>query len=520
MNIHDINRQLLERNARARGLDPATVVSLAASPLVVNVPQVRQVYANPRHQQTGLAATADASQIHNMFSAADGGNPQELFAFYEEVMLGDSHMQGEFGKRKLALIGDTMSVLPKNKSAGATTAAAFIESQLEGCPTFLAACTHLLDSTLWPVSVVEKVFRPRAGGWFDLAELVPVSYQLLDFSTGTLRIKTTRDGMPQVETVEATPDRYIVHRGHLLSIPDHRGGPMRSLVWWWLLSTMDREWWGRFLERYGAPFLVGKYDTADDASRGILQSAFAYATKIGGLVVSRETSVELVQAAAGSTGEAYERFLTICQREKSKLIIGQTSSAESQPMGIGGGVSKLHGQVRGDIRQCDALMLGKTLKAGLFEQLLGINGMALPLPKLSWGGEDTEAQASLGELLSKLAQAGFGVTDEGLTIVSERLGIPLQRSTPPGAMPPPVTLGARTATLQPGDRISREGAADFARAFSGALAPVRRLIAESKDAGQLESALRSLYADWPEKRIAAVLEPALTAYAANGASLS
>lgn len=512
MDILKLNRLLLSRNSSAL---PERIIVRADAKLPP-VPQVRQVWMNPRQQQTGLAARADATMIHAMFDAADGGNPQELFAFYEEIMLGDSHLQAEFGKRKLSILGDPMTVLPKNKTAAAGTAAAFVEAQLEGCAGFTQACAHLLDATIWPVAVLEKVYRPRAGGGFDLAELVPVSHQLLDFSTGTLRIKLTRDGMPQTETVEADPRRYIIHRGHLLSIPDWRGGPLRSLVWWWLLSTMDREWWSRFLERYGSPFLVGKYDQADDASRGVLQSAFAYATKIGGLVVSRETSVELVQAAAGASGDAYEKFLSICQREKSKLVIGQTLSAESQPLGIGGGASGLHSQVRNDIRQFDALTLGKTLADGLFAQILEANGIAAPVPKLNWGGEDTDAQAALGELLSKLHTAGFDVTDEGLTIVSERLGLPLQRVA---AMPLPVTLGARGFTGKPAsgnDGIASKGAADLARAFSGALAPVRRAIDEAKDVGELEQTLRTLYADWPESRLAGVIEPALLAYAANG----
>lgn len=519
--IHDINRGLLARNASKRGLDPATVAALAGTPMVIQVPQVRQVWMDSRRQQTGLATVATVERIHAMFDAADSGHPQELFAFYEEVMLGDSHLQSEFGKRKLAILGDAMTVLPKNKSAGAKTAAAFVEAQLEGCVNFVQACAHLLDSTIWPVAVLEKVYRPRVGGGFDLAELVPVSHQLLDFSTGMLRIKQTREGMPQTETFEADPARYIVHRGHLLSIPDTRGGPLRSLVWWWLFSTMDREWWSRFLERYGAPFLVGKYDQADDASRGVLQSAFSYATKIGGLVVSRETEVELVQAAAGNSGDAYEKFLAICQREKSKLVIGQTLSAESQPLGIGDGASDLHGQVRNDIRQFDAFMLGKTLAGGLFAQLLECNGIVAPSPKLNWGGEDTEAQGALGELLTKLHSAGFDVTDEGLAIISERLGLPLQRLAP---MPAPVMLGARTpgkaAPARASERIASGGAAELARTFSGALSPVRRLVAEAGSAEALESALRTLYADWPEQRLANVIEPALLAFAANGATLS
>ena len=91
----------------------------------------------------------------------------------------------------------------------------------------------------------------------------------------------------------------------MLTTPDNRGGPMRSLVFWWLLSSMGRDWWARFLDKYGSPFLVGKYDQADDASRGVLERAFQWAVRVGGIVVSKQTEVEIIQASASQSGDAF-----------------------------------------------------------------------------------------------------------------------------------------------------------------------------------------------------------------------
>ena len=46
----------------------------------------------------------------------------------------------------------------------------------------------------------------------------------------------------------------------LTSVPDNWGGPMRSIIFWWLLGHMGRDWWARYLDKYGSPFVVGKYD--------------------------------------------------------------------------------------------------------------------------------------------------------------------------------------------------------------------------------------------------------------------
>ena len=111
---------------------------------------------------------------------------------------------------------------------------------------------------------------------------------------------------------------------------------MRSLVFWWFFGAMDRESWARFIDRYGSP--LGKYDQADDESRTVLERAFNQATKLFGVVISKETEVELMQASAAPTGEAFEKFHDIACREKSKLIVGQTGSQNTKSTGLGSGV--------------------------------------------------------------------------------------------------------------------------------------------------------------------------------------
>jgi phage gp29-like protein len=139
------------------------------------------------------------------------------------------------------------------------------------------------------------------------------------------------------------------------------------------------------------------------------------------LVVSKNTEVEIKQAASSQSGDAYEKFLTICQREKSKLIVGHSMISEAQPTGLGSGQDKGAEGVRQDIRQFDALMLGATLRQQLFGQLLWINGRRGRPPKVLWGSATEEAKTN-GALLSSLAQAGLTPTDEALGVLSERVG--------------------------------------------------------------------------------------------------
>jgi len=484
----------------------------------------------------------DADRMTIICRAAVYGNTRWLFAVYRDMVLTSAHLQTELAKRKLAVLGDVMRFQPiDKKNTDDVEAAQFCEQKINALSSrqvqaeesgrlimltsWRRACSHLLDSVLWPVSVIEKVFKPatdRAG--YDLQDLVPVPHYLLDFAQGYLRIQLCDDqGSPIGDFVDPDPSRYIVHRGHLLSAPDNFGGPMRSLVWLWLLSTMTLEWWGRFLDRFGSPFLVGKYDQTDTVGRTILENAFNLATRIGGLVVSNETEVEIKDAAAkGESG--YGTFVAHCQGEMSKLILGQTLSATAHGTGMGSGVAKLQSEVRDDFRKFDATMLGETLRDQLFVQLCEINGLPGSAPKSIWGQESPDELTATGTMLQALYQSGLEVDDPGIETLSERAGLPMRRRTPMAPAPTPFSaaLSALAATVPPADidQVASAGAVGLAQAFRGARAPLVRIIRESTSAADCESRLKEFTAHLDASRQAQILEEAMAAYAANGVATS
>jgi phage gp29-like protein len=402
-----------------------------------------------RSEPPSLAAHLDVERVFAVTAAAEAGHTRDLFTLYRDMILTDSHIQGEIGKRKLAVLGDRMTVHPWDKQTAADKAAAErIEQMIFDCASWKDACIHLLDGCLWPVALVEKVFAPDAGG-YRLSALVPVPHYLLDYSTGALRIADvdSASGTILSTTHEPDPNRYIIHRGHMLSVPDNFGGPMRSILYWWLLSAMSRDWWSRFLDRYGSPFIVGHYPMGDDKSRNILRAAFSLATKLGGLVVNDKTRVEIVQATAAASGDAYEKFIAICNREKSKLILGQTLSAEAQPTGLGSGVSAMQEGVRQDIRMWDATSLADTMRQQLFAQYLTINGIAANVPTLVWGSISVAEQKARAELLLALKNAGLQPTDDQIGLIGEEIGMNLERAAVVAAGPYPALSAFRAATL-------------------------------------------------------------------------
>jgi phage gp29-like protein len=474
-----------------------------------------------KSEPANIGPLLDVDTILNIFQESEQGDTERLFALYRDFVASDSHAQGEMLKRLSAPLLNPISISAEEDGNPTHDAAAdFLKLQVDACPNFNTALTWLMQGALWPCAVVEKVFKYVGGPYpYRLAGLVPVPYHLLDYKTGHLRIFEL-DTMGRKSSVShpADPDRYIVHRGHLLSSHDSWGGPLRSIIFWWFLSTQSRSWWARMLDRHGSPFLVGRFEPGDQTSQSILERAFALATKLGGLVVSNETKVEMMRAAESSASDAFEKFHALCNREKSKLIIGQTMSAEAQSTGIGSGNADAHEAVRSDLRKFDSAMLSATLRDQLFAQLLRLNYVQVPVPKVGFGSDEADAE-TFARMLAALSQAGYRVADASLAEISRRFGLEIERA--PAAPQFPGVAPFTAAAPQPRPpaspkSIMEDRAADLWRTLSVPRAEALRILRRSESYEQAVRDIKLLFARHDLTPLEADLEAALAASAAAG----
>lgn len=452
-----------------------SIKTFAAKILGIDLPTARRSQVALRSEPFNVGSDATAGKVQSVIRQAENGDTRQLFALYRDILVGDTHIQTEFSKRKLAVLGNAMNILPADKAKPEDVKAAEACRQMVAdCENWIDALTYILDSSLYPVSVGEKIFRPADAGTglrFTLSRIEPVNYAVLCFRQKVARkfpadpnIKFALDANAEVlpepweadlrfyptdqfgtiqynpeNSYAADPDRHFVHRGHLLvGIRDNWGGPFRSLTFWWLLGVLGREWFARFMERFGSPFIVGRTDSTNKEAVDFLTEALSLSTKIGGLVVDHETEIELKEAMLSGGADAYDKFLGICNREKSKVIVGQELSTTAQPTGMGSGTAKLQGNVRDDIEKFDQIKLGESVEKQLFKQFLRINGLQGAVPKVRWGGLSMDEAKATGELLMDLSSAGLEVTDESVPVVSERVGFELQRKAiapPTGAIP-------------------------------------------------------------------------------------
>jgi len=504
------------------------------------VPYGRTTSASVMGEPPAISHTMTVDRVLSAFRQAESGDTQELFSIYREIRIGHAHTQNLYNQRKLGALTKTLNVVPADEANPDDVIAAEAAKELtrvRGWST--VALNHLLNGHLYPLAVLEQCYRAapanKLGIRFIPEEWAIVPYHSLDWTTGLLQIWDLDPvtGMRLGTRAEPIPGRHIVHRGHLLTdIPDKWGGPMRAALFWWLFATMSRDWWVRFLDRMGIPLMVGKYDTSDTGSRDILRRAFAGATKLFGLVISKETDIDFHEVNTTGHGDAFKAIQEFANGELSKLILGQTMTVTAQSGGLGGAQASVQENVQGSIEAWDLTALAESVNRdiiGFFLRINGFNGRAV----LQVATDTTAELKARTEFLVAAHNAGLEPTDEGIKVLNKASGLPVQRAAQPAPVPAPAP-SAFSRLQEPSaaevlrrlglpsdeqlNRIAAAGAPDLAATFIGRYAPVRELIAASTSAADLEHRLHVHFADTPAAYLAPVLEDALTAFAATGAA--
>jgi len=449
-----------------------------------DVATTRQARISGLGQPQYLRNTLDVQRIQNALRSAERGDTWILFTLFRDMYASNSHLQAEWGKRKCVITGQPESLIPHSDSEDDKVACEVIRQMIDGCRNWFDGLNHLLDATLYPLATAEKIFEPvglaEAGQFkyklrYKLKEIAPVDPTLLCFKLpyvpgytakenpegqfnpddweAWLRFySTTPNGMPRysMQGIYApNPAHHIVHRSNLLSpmIPPNFGGHMRAIMFWDLLATQDRDWWGLLMQKYGMPIPVAHVNAQQLDTVAAMQQALALCTQLGGLVVDTKATVEWAQVAATDSSNAHKIFSEYCNQEISKIVIGQTLSATPKNTGMGSGMAGQAEEIREDLRKNDTMKLADTLERQLFRQMLDVNGYRGHTPVIRWGGMRSGEAATFSKMLAQNATAGLLPSKAGMKTVNESFGVEFELHKE--------LVKGKTTNSQPGDNDSR-----------------------------------------------------------------
>ena len=282
----------------------------------------------------------------------------------EEV---DTHYSGVLRARKRATTKLPLTVEPNGAQADIVTAV----DRLIQEPLVRKALRGMLDALGKGFSCTEIMWQSAASGW-EPRELKWRDPRFFSFAPEDLATVRLRTDLARPEPLP--PFKFLYHQPELKSGLPVRNGLARLCAWVWLYKHFTLRDWVAFLEVYGSPVRVGKYNRG--AMQEDVDTLKGEVKKLGreaAAVIPHDMTIEFLQVTnASGQGAVFEKAARYFDQALSKAVIGQTMTSES-----GGSLAqaKVHMEVAHDITEGDADDLAMTLS----EQLV------MPFVQLNWG---------------------------------------------------------------------------------------------------------------------------------------
>ena len=265
------------------------------------------------------------------------------------------------------------------------------------------------------------------------------------------------------------------------------------------------KFWVTLAEKYGMPFLLGKYRSgAPPAEQNDMLAKLAAMVRDAVAVIPQGGTVEVLNNQGAASADLHERLKTAMDAEMSKVIMGQTLTAEVSASGGSRAQGQVHEEILEDFRAADQKLVKTAMEeiAWLYGR---INAPGVPTPAFTWY-EEEEPQTEFAERDKTLQETGvrfrksyyvrrYRLQEDDFDLAVAVPAAPAEFAEPsPSPEADPVTHWAQRAMAQ----------ADG----SALLEAVRQALqsaADFEDAGRRLEALR----DWPLTDLAEALEQGL-----------
>lgn len=323
---------------------------------------VRQITSG--HPADGLEPVRLAAILRQ----AENQDATSYLELAEQMEEKDLHYAAVLGVRKRAIRALELRVDPGDDTDEAEEAAGIVRQTLDTAAV-KSDLIDMLDAIGKGYSVTEIIWD-YDGAW-KVVGLEAIDPRWFEFDQVTGRQLLLRDnaGLQPLR-----PYKFIVHRARAKSGLPIRSGLARLASWAYLFKNFNIRDWAIFIEAYGHPLRLGKYDThaTPEERRELLKAVRQIGVDMAA-IVPKSMEVEIVAGSITGAHELYEKNARYWDEQISKGVLGQVATTDA----ISGGhaVGKIHEEVRNDIRDADAEQLAATL----------MRDVAFPLTKLYFG---------------------------------------------------------------------------------------------------------------------------------------
>lgn len=339
-------------------------------------------------------------------ASGESDNTQDYLTLAEEMEERDTHYRSVLNTRKQQILGLPIVINSVNEDKTADKIKSFVESIVEK-PKFKKMLFDLLDGLGKGYSVVEVVYMIQ-NGYMLPKEYIHRKPQWFVFDEEQDQLLLREDDK---SNIAMNPLKGIVHIPQLKTGLPVRGGLARAVATMFLLKNYGVKDWANFLEVYGMPFRVGKYEAgASEEDITKLMQAVADIGLDGAAVIPSAMDIEFINGAQGSNSDMYHNYLKYIDSQVSKVVLGQTMTTDD---GSSRSQSEVHNEVRDDIKRADSLDLAESINNWL-QILIDYNfGIQQEYPTIEFNTSKEEDRSSLADIVVKAASVGipFSVSD-------------------------------------------------------------------------------------------------------------
>ncbi|GAB6394603.1 MAG: hypothetical protein MdMp024_0915 [Bacteroidales bacterium] len=235
----------------------------------------------------------------------------KLYDLYTTALL-DTHLTSVLAKRKADVLSRKIEFTREGKTDEKM-------AELIASPWFSKFLSDVLDTPWWGFSLFQ--FFTEKDGWMAY-QLVPRKHvdpirELITKRQGDI------EGIPWAEY----PD--------LLPVGEKRdlGNLMKGLPWA-LYKTGAAGDWAQYAELFGQPIREYVYNGAIEEERlRVLKDAQEDTGGSATYIHSSDSTMNILSQGMNGNGELYEKFVSVCNAEISKLVLGNTLTTEQGQKG-------------------------------------------------------------------------------------------------------------------------------------------------------------------------------------------
>lgn len=322
-------------------------------------------------------------------------------AIYEQV-LSDSEVKATFSQRQLAVTQCEWEVEAGGDKRIDRQAADYLREQLHGIG-WDNVTTKMLFGVFYGYGVAEIVYKID-GARVGLQAIKVRNRSRFRFGKeGDLRLLTYGN---MLEGIPA-PAPYF---WNFCCGADHDDEPYglglaHWLYWPVLFKRNGLKFWLIFLEKFGMPTAVGKYDAeADGGERTKLLQAVRAIQTDSGIIMPKTMEIELLSAGRSGTAD-YKALQDQMDATIQKVILGQTASTQGTAGKLGN--DELQSDVRGDIIKADADLVCESFNQGPARWLTEWNFPGAALPRVYRVTSEPEDLDKIADRDKKISDLGF-----------------------------------------------------------------------------------------------------------------